>query len=91
MNEPLRIHPPTGFVLEHLVPKGGVTLCDTYIEENTVVDMNPWVMHRNAAIFGNDVETFCPERWIDKDPEQMKEMHRNLVAVSIAPEPSTFY
>ena len=30
----------------------------------TVIGVNPWVVHRNSEIFGDDVESFNPERWL---------------------------
>ena len=78
----MRIHPSTGFILERLVPQGGVDLCHVHLPENTVVGVNAWVIHRNRAIFGTDVDVFRPERWIDSDPEMIKEMHRSLFVVS---------
>ncbi|KAI9841181.1 MAG: hypothetical protein M1837_000969 [Sclerophora amabilis] len=85
MNEAMRIHPSTGFILERLVPAGGATLCGTHLPENTVVGVNAWVIHRNTDIFGQDVETFRPERWIDSSPEEIKMMHRNLFAFGAGP------
>ena len=30
----------------------------------TIIGTNPWVIHRNTEVFGNDVESFRPERWL---------------------------
>jgi cytochrome P450 len=81
----LRIHPPTGFILERIVPSGGVRLCGQHTPEDTVIDVNAWVLHRNSAIFGHDADTFRPERWIDSRAKKIKEMKRSLIAVSITP------
>ncbi|MCJ1360922.1 hypothetical protein MMC16_000017 [Acarospora aff. strigata] len=85
INEAMRIHPSTGFILERLVPQGGVDLCHVHLPENTVVGVNAWVIHRNRAIFGTDVDVFRPERWIDSDPEMIKEMHRSLFVFGAGP------
>lgn len=49
---------------------------------DTVVGINAWVLHRNKDIFGDDVNEFRPERWIDPDPERIKEMRKYLFTVS---------
>ena len=44
INETLRIHSSTGFILERIVPKGGANISDMYIPEGTVVGINTWGM-----------------------------------------------
>lgn len=82
INEAMRVHPATGFILERLVPRGGVTLHGVYLPEGTVVGVNAWVLHRNKDVFGEDVHSFRPERWIEGDEAKIKEMKRNLFTVS---------
>lgn len=78
INEAFRIHPPVGLILERHVPAGGETISGIHLPEGTVVGINAWVLHRNKEIFGKDAHCFRPERWIECDPEQLKEMRRNL-------------
>ena len=90
VNEALRIHPPTGFILERVVPTGGVVLSGRFIPAGTVVGVNAWVLHRNQQVFGPDVETFRPERWLEGENEsnssaKIAERQRNLVAVCSTP------
>ncbi|KAF4547722.1 Cytochrome P450-like protein 71 [Elsinoe fawcettii] len=82
IHESMRVHPATGFILERLVPKGGVDLCGVHLPEGTVVGVNTWVLHRNRQVFGEDADVFRPERWIDGDGAQTREMKRNLFTVS---------
>ena len=84
INEAMRMHPATGFILERRVPKNGVTLHGIHLPENTVVGVNSWVLHRNKDVFGEDVYSFRPERWISGDEERIKEMKRNLFTVSFS-------
>lgn len=79
VNESLRIHPSTGTLLERYVPKGGVVIHGKTIPEGTTIGVNAWVMNRNKDIFGEDVEQFRPERWIDSPPEQISAMKRNML------------
>lgn len=78
----MRIHPATGFILERRAPPGGITLHGVHLPEDTIVGVNSWAIHRNKSIFGEDVHTFRPERWIEGDEEAIKEMKRNLFTVS---------
>jgi len=85
INEAMRIHPATGFILERRVPKNGTTLNGIYLPENTVVGVNAWALHYNKDVFGPDVQAFRPERWIDGDEERIKDMKRNMIAFGYGP------
>ena len=77
VKEAFRIHPPPAFDFERVVPPGGAVICGDQIPGGTIVSCNPWVIHRNAAIFGDDVETYRPERWLE-DREAAKLMTSTL-------------
>ncbi|OTA99734.1 hypothetical protein M426DRAFT_76178 [Hypoxylon sp. CI-4A] len=85
IDEAMRMHSATGFILERRVPKGGVELHGIHLPENTIVGTNGWVLHRNKDVFGEDVHSFRPERWIDGDAAQIKEMRRNLFSFGHGP------
>lgn len=80
-----RIHPPFGLNLERVVPAGGLEICDEFLPEGTIVGMNAWVVHRDRAVFGQDADTWRPERWIEADDAQRKKMEDGLLTVSYAP------
>ena len=80
-NEALRIHPSTGLILERRTPKGGVMLHGKFIPEGTVIGVNCWVVNRDKSIFGQDADTFRPERWIDSDPADITKMRTNMFTV----------
>ncbi|KAI0865193.1 cytochrome P450 oxidoreductase [Xylaria cubensis] len=77
-NETLRYHPSTGIIFERVCPKGGVTLHGQYIPENTHIGVNAWVINRDKSIFGEDADTFRPERWIESEPAAVTKMKMNL-------------
>ena len=54
-------------------------ICGDYIPSGTIVGVSPWSLHRDREIFGEDVHVFRPERWLDKDSEQVKEMDKTLM------------
>ncbi|KAL6251440.1 hypothetical protein RBB50_001649 [Rhinocladiella similis] len=76
IKEGFRMHPAVGQLLERHVPKGGITLGDTFIPEGTIVGMNPWVAARNREVYGPDADIFRPERWLEATPEQVQLMDR---------------
>ncbi|PVH91595.1 cytochrome P450 oxidoreductase [Periconia macrospinosa] len=73
-----RIHVPIGVTLERVIPNGGATVDGYYLPEGTVVGVNGWVMHRDTAIFGEDVDVFRPERWTEVDEGKRAEMKRYI-------------
>ena len=78
IKEAFRMHPVARFIPEQVVPASGHTICGEHIPGGTVVGVSAWVMHRNANIFGEDVDDFRPERWFG-DAEKLKEMDRMLL------------
>lgn len=66
INESLRMHPPVALGLEREVPAGGWKLPDgRYLPCGTLVGINPAIICQHVAIFGEDVDIFRPERWIE--------------------------
>lgn len=76
IKETMRLHPPTGFLMERVVPPEGAVICGEFIPGGTTVGCIPWVMHRHRPTFGDDVEDFRPERWIEASPEQRAAMDK---------------
>lgn len=79
--ESFRIYPAVGLVLERVVPKSGVTIAGNFVPGGTIVGCNPWVLHRREEIFGQDVEEFRPERWLESegaDPKQLRDMKATM-------------
>ncbi|KAK5121408.1 hypothetical protein LTR85_005240 [Meristemomyces frigidus] len=77
MYEALRLHPAVGMSLPRTTPEGGATIAGRYLPARTVVGANPWVIHRNKEVFGDDVDSFRPERWMK---ENNGDMHRFFFA-----------
>lgn len=79
VREAMRLHPGVGLVLERIVPSGGLTLnTGEVVPPGTIVGLNPWVIHRNADVFGADVESFIPERWLPRDGESSEEFEARV-------------
>jgi cytochrome P450 len=78
IQESFRIHPAVGLVLERVVPPQGADILEEHIPGGTIVGCNAWVLHRRPEIFGKDVDTFRPERWIEATPGQLREMKATM-------------
>ncbi|KAI0973508.1 benzoate 4-monooxygenase cytochrome P450 [Xylaria arbuscula] len=85
IHESLRIHGNTGLVNERVVPKGGAMIDGFHIPGGTIVGINPWVIHGNTDLFGDDVDVFRPERWIKGPEEKIMEMRRDLFGFGAGP------
>ncbi|KAI8649179.1 hypothetical protein NCS57_01454100 [Fusarium keratoplasticum] len=72
---PCRVVPP-----ERVVPPDGVRLCGEYLSGGTIVGVNAAVIHRDRDIFGQDADTFRPERWLHSSEERIKLMDRHNLA-----------
>ena len=67
INEGLRLHSTSSMGLPRLVPSEGLeVLGRTYIE-GTVLSVPSYTIHREQRTWGEDVDSFRPERWFEGD------------------------
>ncbi|RSM00733.1 hypothetical protein CDV31_011658 [Fusarium ambrosium] len=65
IREALRMLPGVSMTMERYVPREGFTLPNgDYLPEGTIVGMNPYILARNKSVYGEDADTFRPERWL---------------------------
>ncbi|KAI1390139.1 cytochrome P450 [Hypoxylon trugodes] len=74
IKEGMRLFPVMNWPLERSVPAGGATIAGMYFPKGTSVGCSPLAIHHNAEIFGGDVHTYRPERWLISDPERLRRM-----------------
>ncbi|PSN66765.1 cytochrome P450 [Corynespora cassiicola Philippines] len=80
IKEGLRIHPPfTGLVMKEVPPQGD-TIEGQFVPGGTKVGLSLWAMMRDP-MFGEDVEVFRPERWIEADGERYTKMEQTVELV----------
>ncbi|EXJ87226.1 hypothetical protein A1O3_04185 [Capronia epimyces CBS 606.96] len=79
IKEALRFHPATAQILPRLVPAGGVELGGHYLPPGTVVGCNAWSVHRDPVLYGQDVDRYRPERWLEVSPDQARKMETSLL------------
>jgi len=75
VRETMRLSPSAPNIFPRLAPKGGLELFGKFVPEGCEVTCNPWIVHRDKSVFGDDAEEFRPERWIE-DPEKAKLMNK---------------
>lgn len=78
LNESLRLCYINRLPTPRMTPPSGATICGTYIPGGVEVSVYGPVVHHNKAVFGVDVETFRPERWIEGPEERIRLMKNTL-------------
>lgn len=78
IQESFRLHPAPGLIMERIVPPQGMDILGEFIPGGTIVGCNAWVLHRRPEVFGHDVDTFRPERWIDAKPDRLRDMKSTM-------------
>ncbi|GKZ18421.1 hypothetical protein AbraCBS73388_000991 [Aspergillus brasiliensis] len=82
MKEAMRLHPGVGFPLERYVPPPGAEICGHRLPGGTNVSISAPVIHQLQDIYGEDADSFRPERWLEASPEALKAMDRYFLSVS---------
>jgi cytochrome P450 len=74
LNETLRLYPivpgnARQALVDTVIPVGGGEdgLSPFFVPKGTPVSWDIYTMHRRKDFFGDDAETFRPERWLDED------------------------
>ncbi|KAG9776578.1 benzoate 4-monooxygenase cytochrome-like protein P450, partial [Aureobasidium melanogenum] len=78
IKEAFRMHPAAGLPLERVTPPQGIEIDGHFIPGGTIVGCNAWVIHKREEVFGSNVDSYIPERWLDVSKEQLKEMNGTL-------------
>lgn len=63
--ENFRISPVFSMPLPRFVPLGGKVIAGEFIPEGTEVSISNHVLHHDPDVFGDNLETYVPERWLD--------------------------
>jgi cytochrome P450 len=70
IRETMRMNPGIAMIFERIVPEGGFTLPDgRYLPAGTKAGINPFVTNRDYEVFGEDADTFNPDRWLQGEDE----------------------
>ena len=80
VQEVLRLEPSASLILPRHAPEGGLMLDSKLLPEGTEIAANPFIIHRNKEMFGQDADDFRPERWLDGDLETIARMRKYFFA-----------
>ena len=72
INESLRLHSTSGIGLPRIVPEGGLTVCGRFFPEGTVLSVPSYTIHRDIETWGEDADSFRPERWFECDEKAIQ-------------------
>lgn len=80
IKEAFRMHPAAGLPLERITPPQGIEIDGRFIPGGVIVGCNAWVIHKDPRVFGQhfNVDQFIPERWLQANAEQLKEMNGTM-------------
>jgi cytochrome P450 len=81
IKEGLRIFPPVVGLLSKEVPPGGDIINNQFVPGGTKIGFGAYGIFRDKRRWGQDVDTFRPERWLEALPEELKEMEATLELV----------
>lgn len=73
IKEAMRLTPAAPNIFPRVVSKGGLNLYGKIVPEGFEVTSNPWISQRSKEVYGEDSESFRPERWLE-DSEKAKDM-----------------
>lgn len=80
VKETMRLCPSAPNIFPRLVSKGGMLLAGKFAPEGTEVTCNPWLVHRDEALYGPDAGAFRPERWLENDEEKIRDFNKYNMA-----------
>ncbi len=63
--------------MEKEVPRQGDVIEGRFVRGGTKIAVCGWYMQR-GKVYGDDAEMFRPERWLDADARQVREMQKVL-------------
>ena len=81
IDESMRLHTVTRIPHDRLVPPGGLEIAGHHVPEGTDVGVYGTVLQRHAGTFGDDVDVFRPERWLESE-EKARHMHNAMFTFS---------
>ena len=81
INESLRIFPPVVGLMSKEVPPAGDVIDGKFVPGGTKIGFGAYGIYRNKAIWGDDADSFRPERWLEVSSEKLKEMESTLELV----------
>lgn len=67
VKETMRLCPSAPNIFPRYVSEPGLELYGKFAPAGTEISCNPYIVHRDPALYGEDAEEFRPERWLDPE------------------------
>ena len=67
IKETLRLLPPGLNYFPRIVSDGGMVFDGLLAPKGTEVTCNPYCLHRDTTLYGEDANVFRPERWLENE------------------------
>lgn len=81
IKEGLRMWPPAAGFSTKVVPSGGDEYNGIHIPGGTEIADGTWGVRHSLDVYGEDVDLFVPERWLQTDGEKLARMERSIETV----------
>ncbi|KAK3997766.1 Pisatin demethylase [Cladorrhinum sp. PSN332] len=78
IKEGIRILPPAGGAFFKEVPAGGDVICGKFVPAGTQIGSSALAIQHDKKTFGEDADSFRPERWLDDDAEKVEGMKQRV-------------
>ncbi|KAK0190790.1 cytochrome P450 monooxygenase [Armillaria mellea] len=72
INETLRMYSAVPGGLPRVVPEGGMSITGNNIVTGTTVGVHIYGLHHDPTVWGDDADTFNPDRWLDINTEMVR-------------------
>lgn len=82
IKESMRQLPSLGYNREVVTPPEGAIVAGYYIPPGTMMELHSEALRDDPGIYGEDVHTYRPARWLTADPRQRWAMNQNLQQLS---------
>ncbi|KAJ4985203.1 cytochrome P450 [Stagonosporopsis vannaccii] len=82
IKETMRYFPPFAFGIDRVVPTGGAVISGIPIPAGAEVGAQVESLHRDFGVFGDDADTYRPERWLEASEERRSMMEKGFLGFS---------
>ncbi|KAL2152159.1 hypothetical protein VTH82DRAFT_5343 [Thermothelomyces myriococcoides] len=76
IRESLRYTPSIAQIPRASPADTGLDLLGKYVPPGTAVSTSAWIVGRDPALYGSDANVFRPSRWLEADPDLLKQWDR---------------